>query len=198
MKITSAIVKDFVRKVAPTVATAIGGPLAGGVVSALSTILLGKPDGTQAELESAIATGQLTGDQMVALRTLEADLIKNEREIGFKYADLEFQETKAYLEDVQSARARQVATNDSVPTWILSCAFIFYLFQFYVFIFASLPTDEFTRALIVRGFGTVDGILIMCVSFFVGSSKGSKESGDTNRRIAESQAASLGKVAEKV
>ena len=54
-----------------------------------------------------------------------------------------------------------------------------------VFIVGSLPADEFTRALIVGGFVTVDGVLLTCVAYFVGSSRGSKASGDAVRKIAE-------------
>ncbi|MNL84998.1 hypothetical protein D3C87_2131510 [compost metagenome] len=48
-----------------------------------------------------------------------------------------------------------------------------------------MPADEFTRALVTRAFGTVDGVLLTCIAYFVGSSRGSKASGDAVRKIAE-------------
>lgn len=177
--------RSIVTKLAPTVGAAIAGPLGAGVLGTLSQIILGRPDGTKDDLAEAVVTGSVTPEMLLQIKQLEADLRKHESEMGFKYADLQFQTEKLYIEDVQNARARQIATNDTVPQWILVCAFLFYVFQFYVFIYAHLPSDEFTRALIVRGFGTVDGILIMCVSFFVGSSKGSKSAGESLQRIAE-------------
>lgn len=177
--------KQLVRKIAPTVAAALGGPLAGVATSALSQILLGTPNADIVAVTDTMTSGTLTPEQIVQIKQLELEYKKHETEMGFKFADLEFQTDKIYLEDIQNARARQIATNDYMPQIILFCAFLFYLFQFYIFIYAELPHDEFTRALIVRGFGTVDGILIMCVSYFVGSSRGSKNSGDAVRRIAE-------------
>ena len=49
---------NIVKTVAPTIATAMGGPLAGMAVRTLSETLLGKPDGTEAELAAAAAAAQ--------------------------------------------------------------------------------------------------------------------------------------------
>lgn len=197
LDIKLADVKDFVRKIAPTVATAIGGPLAGGVVASLSQILLGKPDGTEGEMATAIAQGQLTGEQIVQIKQLEMQLKKDEQDNGFRYADLEFQREKMLIDDVQNARAREIAVNDNMPQIIMGIAFFLYILQIGLFYFGQMPEEEFTRALVVRAFGTIDGVLLTCVAYFVGSSKGSKNSGDTTRRIAEQQATSLGKLAEQ-
>lgn len=177
--------KQLVRRIAPTVAAALGGPLAGVATSALSQILLGTPNADIVSISDTMTSGTLKPDQIMRIKELENEYKKHEAEMGFQYADLEFKTDKMYLEDMQNARTRQILTQDFMPQIILCCAFLFYLFQFYIFIYAELPNDEFTRALIVRGFGTVDGILIMCVSYFVGSSRGSKNSGDAVRRIAE-------------
>jgi hypothetical protein len=40
---------NVVRTVAPTIATAVGGPLAGMATRVISEALLGKPDGSEAE-----------------------------------------------------------------------------------------------------------------------------------------------------
>lgn len=189
MDFNADMLKDVVRKVAPTVATALGGPLAGVAVSALSQIILGKPDGTPADLDAAVSSGNLTGEQIVEIRKLDADLKAQEITMKTTFADLEFKTTEAYLGDVQSARGRQIALKDYVPQIILACAAAFYAFEFGFFLFGTMPSDEFTKALVVRGFGTVDGILIMCVQFFVGSSKGSKTASESLQRIAEAPSA---------
>jgi hypothetical protein len=46
---------NLVRTVAPSIASAVGGPLAGMATPAISEALLGKPDGTEAELTEAAA-----------------------------------------------------------------------------------------------------------------------------------------------
>ena len=181
--------KDFVRRVAPTVATALGGPLAGGVVSGLSQIFLGKADGSAAEIEQVAAAGNLTPDQITELKKLELTLKAEESERGFRYADLEFRQEQARLVDVQSAREREIAVKDNMPQIITAVAFGVYVLEFIFFASGNMPADEFTKALITRAFGTVDGILLTCVAYFVGSSRGSKNSGDALRRIAEAPVA---------
>ena len=89
------------KTLAPTVASAMLGPLGGVAVSALGT-LLGVPDATQAKIADAIQTGQMTPEQISALKTLELQYQDNEKERGFKYAELEFA-------DVADARKRDTA-----------------------------------------------------------------------------------------
>ena len=181
--------KDFVRKVAPTVATALGGPLAGGVVTGLSQIFLGTADGTVTDIAAVAANGQLTGEQITELKKLELTLKAEESERGFRYADLEFRTEQLFLADVQSAREREIAVKDNMPQIITAVAFAVYVMEFIFFASGNMPNDEFTKALITRAFGTVDGILLGCVAYFIGSSRGSKNSGDALRRIAEAPVA---------
>lgn len=181
--------KDFVRKVAPTVATALGGPLAGGVVTGLSQIFLGTADGTVSDIAAVAANGQLTGEQITELKKLELTLKAEESERGFRYADLEFRTEQLFLADVQSAREREIAVKDNMPQIITAVAFAVYVMEFIFFASGNMPSDEFTKALITRAFGTVDGILLGCVAYFIGSSRGSKNSGDALRRIAEAPVA---------
>jgi len=46
---------NLVRTVAPSIASAVGGPLAGMATKAISEALLGKPDGSEEELLQAAA-----------------------------------------------------------------------------------------------------------------------------------------------
>jgi hypothetical protein len=59
--------KDVVRNVAPALGSALLGPAAGAALRAVSTALLGKPDGTEAEVEARIANW--TPADELALRT---------------------------------------------------------------------------------------------------------------------------------
>ena len=182
--------KDFLRKVAPTVATVLGGPAAGMAVTGLSQILLGKPDGTEAEMAQVIKTGGMTDETIIRLKELDTELKTKEKEIGLSFAELEFKVDAAYLADVQNARQRQVDTKDNMPQIITAVAFGVYVLEFLFFASGQMNNlDEFTKAIITRAFGTVDGILLTCVAYFMGTSKGSKNSGDALRRIAEAPVA---------
>lgn len=59
--------KDLVRGIAPSIAGALGGPAAAGAIKSLSTILLGKPDGTEAEIEAHLQA-PLSAAEELALR----------------------------------------------------------------------------------------------------------------------------------
>lgn len=177
--------KKVVRTLAPAAATAFGTPVMGLAVTALSNAIFGSPDHSADDVATAISSGSLSGEQIVAIKAADNDFRIKMQQMQIDLARMEVETDTAYLKDVQDARARQVATKDPTPQIILGVAALIYLLQFVIFIFWHLPDDEFTRALIVRGFGTVDGVLLTCVAYFVGSSRGSKQSGDAVRRIAE-------------
>lgn len=93
------------KTLAPTVASAVLGPLGGVAVAALGNIL-GVSEATQDKIADAIKTGQLTPEQVGEIKRLELQYLETERERGFKYSELEFR-------DRDSARAREVATKDN-------------------------------------------------------------------------------------
>ena len=95
------------KVLAPTVATALLGPLGGAAVSALGTALgIDRP--TQEAIGKAIASGQMTPEQVANLKALEMQYQNDEAERNFKYADLVFQ-------DRASAREREIAVKDKMP-----------------------------------------------------------------------------------
>ncbi len=107
------------KALAPTVATCLGGPLAGAAVSALGSIL-GVPEPTQDKISQMFQDGQLTPDHLAQIRTLEIQYQNDEKERGFRYADLQFKDT---------ADARQMLMNThsytpAILTWIVVAAFI--------------------------------------------------------------------------
>lgn len=109
---------DTITKVAPVVASALGGPLAGVAVTALGE-LFGISEPTQSKIQAVIENGQLTGEQISAIRQLELKLKADEAERGFRYKELEFK-------DSDSARQMQMTTHSKTPsllTGILTVGF---------------------------------------------------------------------------
>lgn len=97
--------KEVIRTVAPTVASALGGPLVGAAVAALGGIL-GVDDATTEKVAEVIRNGHLTGEQIGQIKALELQYQNEEKERGFRYAELEYK-------DRDSARQREVQTGDS-------------------------------------------------------------------------------------
>jgi hypothetical protein len=101
-------VVDILKTVAPTVATALGGPLAGAAVSALGKVL-GIDAPTQDRIAKAFTDGQLTPDHVAQIRQLELQYQNDEKERGFRYVELQFN-------DVTSARELAATTKNPTPT----------------------------------------------------------------------------------
>ena len=111
--------KDVLGTLAPTVASALGGPLAGAAVTAIGAIF-GVKDSTTKDIADAFSSGKLTAEQLGKLKELELEYQNNEKERQFKYAELEFK-------DVDSARRRETIVKDNtnkILAYIVVGAFI--------------------------------------------------------------------------
>lgn len=110
---------DTIKVIAPTVATALGSPLAGAAILAIGE-LFGMKEPTQGKIKDLIESGNLTGEMVVQMKELELRYKNEELERGFKYAELEFK-------DVDSARGREIAVKDhtnQILAYIVVIAFI--------------------------------------------------------------------------
>jgi hypothetical protein len=97
---------DWLKTIAPTLATLLGGPLAGLAVDLLGP-KLGITDATKDKINEVLQNDQLTGDQIVAVKAAELEAKAKEGELGFKFAELEYK-------DIDSARNREVQVKDNV------------------------------------------------------------------------------------
>lgn len=95
---------DWLKSIAPTVATALGGPLAGLAVDAIGTAL-GLPEATKETVTQALQGTTMTPDQVAALKQAELALQQQEKELGFRFADLE-------VRDRDGARNREIQVKD--------------------------------------------------------------------------------------
>jgi len=64
-------VGPLLGQLAPTIATALGGPLAGLATKTLSNVLLGTEDGSEADIAKAMQSA--TPDQLAAIKQIDAD-----------------------------------------------------------------------------------------------------------------------------
>lgn len=103
--------KSIVGTVAPAIATALGGPLAGLGVSAIGKAL-GLGD-SASEDEVAAAVGKASPEQLVALKKANLDFLARMKELD---VDLE----RIAMTDRASARKREAATGDSWTPRILA------------------------------------------------------------------------------
>jgi len=155
---------NLVRTVAPSLATAVGGPLAGMATRVISEALLGKPDGTEAELAEAAKAA--TPEQLLALKKAEQDFAVRMRELD---VDLE----RISQADRNSARDRETKTGDITPRFLAAAITAGFFSVLGYMIAYGLPPQGGEAMLVMLGtLGTAWGAII---SYYFGSSAGSRE-----------------------
>jgi hypothetical protein len=164
---------NLVRTVAPSIASAVGGPLAGMATRAISDALLGKPDGTEQELEKAVASA--TPEQLLALK-------KAEQEFAVKMRELDIDLERISNEDRDSARNREVSLRDWTPRVLAGLITVGYFGVLFWMLRFGLPNTGSSEALLVMlgALGTAWGGV---VAYYFGSSAGSKEKTEAMNRM---------------
>jgi len=95
---------NWLAQIAPTIATAVGGPLGGLAYETISKVMgIGQDDA-----KKMLDEGKLSGDQIASLQQAEIALKAKAQELG-----LDFE--KLAVEDRKSARDMQVATKSRLP-----------------------------------------------------------------------------------
>ena len=152
---------SWLESIAPTIATAMGGPLAGMAVEAISKAIGVDPS----EVQNTINSGKMTADQIASLQTAEIALKARAQEMG-----LDFE--KLAVADRTSARQMQISTNSFVPpTLSIMIVVAWSAVQYFLL---THVIDPSMRELIARVLGTLDGALMLVLSFYFGSSSGSQ------------------------
>lgn len=151
---------NWLEQLAPTIATCLGGPLAGMAVTAVSKALGIAPE----EVQNVISSGKLDAAQVAAIQMAELELKKQAQSMNLDFA-------KLIAEDKKSARDMQIATKSWLPSVLA------------VLIIGGFGT---VTALKVMGYAVAadptiqdllttlrDGVILV-LSFYFGSSSGSQ------------------------
>jgi CDP-diglyceride synthetase len=155
----------MVSKFAPAIGTALGGPLGGLAVSALS-----KQFGVKDEVDAVMKA------------------INKDPEAEAKIRQLEHDKFKALLEDKSDARKREVDITASANAPLLNkivtpalalgvTALSFVLFT--VLIFVEVKTEA--KDILIYILGVLSAAVTQILSYYFGSSMGSKDKGDQLR-----------------
>lgn len=151
---------SWLQQIAPTIATALGGPLAGMAVTAVSKALNVEPE----KVSEVINSNKLTADQVAAIQQAELALKQQAQEMNLDFA-------KLLYSDEDSARKMQIATQSVVPS-LLSFIVIggFATIIGMKFAGISVPSDPLIQDLVTT---LRDGVILV-LSFYFGSSAGSQ------------------------
>ncbi len=159
--------KDALLKLAPTAATLLGGPFAGMAVEALGSAL-GIDEPTQAKIEKAFAAGQMTGDQLAAVKLAE-------QQLAAKLAELDVNREEIAAADRKSARDASVSGGTHKMLFFLSILLLAgTLGTEAVVLFKGYP-DTVPDIVVGRVLGLMDAVAMMVLSFWYGTTSGSHQ-----------------------
>ena len=182
--------KTLVRGIAPTLGLALGGPVAGMAIKVLADKVLGNPDASEQDVAAVLASGQLTGEQIVALKQADQDFSIRLREMDIDLEKLNQVGEIARLKDIQDARAQTVALANvgSALAWGAPVISALITITFGLCIWLLFIRGDEVHAnifsLINILFGALTAAFIQTTTYWLGSSAGSKRSGDAVREIA--------------
>lgn len=154
----------LIGSVAPTIATALGGPVAGMAVKAISGALFGHDTATEDEIRTVLANP--TGDQLAALKKIDADFA-----VQMKALDIDLERIAA--SDRASARDMQKETKDWIPRALaVSVTVGFFTILLYMLVYGLPTTGNEALLLLLGALQTAWGGII---AFYFGSSSGSQQ-----------------------
>lgn len=155
---------EWLKSIAPTIATAMGGPLAGMAVDAIGNAL-GMKDATKEQVKDLLASGTLTSDQMASIKQADTTL-------KVRMKELEIDMEKVHAGDRNSAREMAAKTGDVwTPRIMAMVVFIVWGAVNYKLFNGTINGDM--RELVARALGTLDAVLMAVIYYYYGSSSSS-------------------------
>jgi hypothetical protein len=153
---------DWLKQVAPTIATALGGPLAGMAVSAISKAIGVDPE----KVNDLISDNKLTAEQVAQIKIAEIELQKQAQELGLNFE-------KLAVDDRKSAREMQAATRSWVPPLLAAAVTTGFFAILGGMMFGRMSVADNTALTMMLGsLGTAwTGI----IAYYFGSSAGSAQ-----------------------
>ena len=158
---------SWLESIAPTIATALGGPLAGMAVEAISKAIGVDPS----EVQNTINSGKMTADQIASLQQAELALKARAQELGLDFA-------KLAVDDRKSARDLQATTRSFIPP---ALAILVTLGFFGILVGMMMETFKTSEALMLM-LGSLGTAWTGIIAFYFGSSAGSQAKDDLLHR----------------
>lgn len=163
---------NVVKTLAPTIATALGGPLAGGAVAALESVFGISPapqstiDDRQDQLAQAISGA--TPEQLAAVRKADQDYSLAMANAGFK--DVETLAALA-VQDRSNARAMQISTKSIVAPSLAVFVTVGFFTILGFMMFTELPKAAHDALMLLLG--SLSTAWAAIIAYYFGSSAGS-------------------------
>lgn len=163
--------KEIVKKVAPVLGSAIGGPFGGLAANSISNAIFGESK-SEDEVIEAIQSGD--PDTLINLKKANNDFQARMRELGIQEQDLVF---------LDKSNAREMAKGTSiVPQAVLSGVFVVgYFCIVTVVAWLTISPDGINQSfmpVLLMLIGALTTAVPQILSFWFGSSRGSQQKND--------------------
>jgi hypothetical protein len=155
---------EWLKQIAPTIATAMGGPLAGMAVSAISKAIGVEPE----KVGDMISNNKLTAEQIAQVKIAEIELQKQANELGLNFEKLS-------VEDRKSAREMQATTRSIVPPALAAIVTVGF---FGIMVMMLLGKVDSNNPAILMMLGSLGTAWTGIISYYFGSSAGSQAKTD--------------------
>ena len=161
---------DWLKTIAPTIATCLGGPLAGLAIDAVSKAIGIDPK----EVQSTIDSGKLNAEQIAQIKQAEIAMASRAQELGLDFK-------KLAVDDRKSARQMQTTTQSWIPGLM---AIVVTLGFFGILIGLMLEHFKTSDALMLM-LGSLGTAWTGIIAFYFGSSAGSQAKDQLIRNSAK-------------
>lgn len=152
----------LLRQVAPTIATALGGPLAGVATRYLANTLLGKEEASEDELTTALAT--MDPSQISNLKKIDADF-----KVQMKQLDIDLE--ALVIADKKSARDMQMQVKSSLVPGLAIFIVVSFVSVTVSTLFGYTKIDSVLAGTLI---GYLSAKAEQVISFYFGSSNSSQ------------------------
>jgi hypothetical protein len=158
--------KEIVRSIAPTLGTALGGPMAGAATKFIADKMLEKENASQEEIQEAIIGA--SPEQLVKLREID-----NQFKLQMKSLEIDVYE----LEYKDRDSARKLFEVNILPQITLSTVFVLGYFGVLYFLMHSGIDDSsmINNPVFTTILGVLTAAIPQILGFWFGSSLGSKQ-----------------------
>jgi hypothetical protein len=155
---------EWLKQIAPTVASALMTPLAGMAISVVSKAIGVEPE----KVQDIISSGKLTPEQVAQVKIAEIELQKQAQELGLNFAKLE-------VDDRKSAREMQATTRSIVPPVLAALVTLGF---FGILIMMLLGKVDSNNPAILMMLGSLGTAWTGIIAYYFGSSAGSQAKTD--------------------
>jgi hypothetical protein len=186
--------KTAISSIAPTLATMLGGPLAGTAVGALVNAFGLTPTGDNARDVSAITnvvqSGNMTADIIASIRAADQHHAEVMEQHGIDLlklnSDHDIAASQILANDLVSARGREVAVKDRTPAVLALFAVVCFV-SLVVSVLQGVSPAEGMKDTFLILVGAAIAVFKDVYGYYFGSSSGSRDNQEALRSAAKSK-----------